>query len=347
MSTIVDAVRADYYLPPADVLLAADHARRARALGYDGFFTAETSHDPFLPLGIAAAVAPSLELGTGIAVAFARSPMVVAQTAWDLTAASGGKFILGLGTQVRAHITRRFSMAWAAPGPRLREYVQALRAIWSAWQEDRPLCFEGDHYRFSLMTPFFDPGPIDHPEIPVFIAGVGPYLSRLSGEICAGLHIHPLHTVRYLDQVTLPALGEGAMVTSRSLTDVAVAAAVFVATGRTEEQIDAAREVVRKQIAFYASTPTYRSVLDLHGWEIGPRLSMLARRREWEAMAGLINDQILDEVAVTGPPDKVGGLLRERYGNRLQRIAFYGAGPGVTPGLDDDDWGTIIEAIHS
>ncbi len=340
-------MRVDYYLPPLGLPAAGDHARRARTLGFDGFFTAETNHDPFLPLAVAAEAAPSLQLGTGIAVAFARSPMVVAHAAWDLAAASQGKFILGLGTQVRAHITHRFSMPWAPPGPRMREYVQALRAIWKAWQEGGPLRFKGDHYRFLLMTPFFDPGPIDHPRIPVFIAAVGPYLTRLAGEMCEGLHVHPLHTVRYLDEVTRPALQEGARRAGRHPAEVAVAAAVFVATGRTTDQIKSARRAARKQIAFYASTPAYRPVLDLHGWEIGPDLSALALRREWDAMADLVDDQILDEVAVTGPPESLGELLRERYGKRLQRIAFYGAGPGVTPGIDDDDWAGIIGAIHS
>jgi len=347
VGTIRDAVRVDYYLPPTCLQAVADRARRAATLGYDGFFTAETNHDPFLPLGVAAGVAPSLELGTGIAVAFARSPMVVAHTAWDLAAGSDGKFILGLGTQVRAHLTRRFSTAWTAPGPRLREYLRALRTIWSAWQEGGPLRFEGDYYRFSLMTPFFDPGPIDHPAVPLFIAGVGPYMTRLAGEVCDGIHVHPFHTVRYLDEVTLPAVEEGASSAGRDPADVAIAAAVFVATGRTEEQIDLAREAVRKQIAFYASTPTYRPILDLHEWEVGPQLSALARRGEWDAMAGLIDDQMLDEVAVTGASDIVGSLLLERYGSRLQRMAFYGAGPGVTPGLDDDDWEAIIDVIHS
>ena len=340
-------MRVDYYLPPTEVRITADHARRAEALGYHGFFTAETSHDPFLPLGVAAAAAPSLELGTGIAVAFARSPMVVAHTAWDLAGASGGRFILGLGTQVRAHLTRRFSTPWAEPGPRLREYVQALRTIWETWQEGRPLRFQGDHYQFSLMTPFFDPGPIEHPVIPVFIAGVGPHLTRLAGEICNGLHVHPFHTVRYLDEVTLPALREGTRVGGRDRADVAVAASVFVATGHTEEEIRSEREAVRHQIAFYASFPTYRPILDLHGWAIGPTLSSLARRREWEAMAGVIDDEILDEVAVSGPPEILGGLLRQRYGDRLQRIALYGVGPGVTPGISDDDWSDLIEAIRS
>ncbi|MDH3261020.1 MAG: TIGR03617 family F420-dependent LLM class oxidoreductase [Acidimicrobiia bacterium] len=340
-------MRVDYYLPPIGLQAAADHAGRASNLGYDGFFTAETNHDPFLPLGVAAAVAPDLELGTGIAVAFGRSPMVVAHTAWDLAAASRGKFILGLGSQVRAHLTRRYSTPWVAPVPRLREYVRALHAIWSAWQEGGPLRFEGEHYRFSLMLPFFDPGPIDHPAVPVFTAAVGPAMTRLAGEVCDGIHVHPFHTVRYFDEVTLPALQEGASAAGRELSDVAVAASVFVAIGRTEEEIGSAREAVRKQIAFYASTPTYRPILDLHGWEIGPKLSALARRSDWDAMTGLIDDRILDEVAVTGSPEAIGRLLRERYGSRLQRVAFYGAGPGVTVGLDDDDWRAITEAIHS
>ena len=341
------AVRVDYYLPSIALQDVADLAERVARVGYDGFFTGETSHDPFLPLGVAATVAPSLELGTGITVAFARSPMVVAHTAWDLAVASQGRFVLGLGTQVRSHLTRRFSTSWAAPGPRLREYVGALRAIWAAWQEGAPLRFEGDHYRFSLMTPFFDPGPIDHPAVPVFIAGVGPYMTRLAAEICDGIHIHPFHTVRYLDEVMLPALLQGASRVGRDPDDFAVAAAVFVATGRTEEEIELARKAARRQIAFYASTPSYRPILDLHGWEIGPKLGALSRRGEWEAMASLVDDRMLDEVTVTGPPEAIGGLVRNKYGNRLQRIALYGAGPGITPGLDDGDWETIVAAIRA
>ncbi len=324
-----------------------DLVGRVAQVGYDGFFTGETNSDPFLPLGVAAAAAPSLELGTGIAIAFARSPMVVAHTAWDLATASEGKFILGLGTQVRAHITRRFSTSWAAPGARLREYVLALRAIWSAWQNQTPLRFEGDHYRFSLMTPFFDPGPIGFPTIPIYIAGVGPGMTRLAGEICDGIHVHPFHTVRYLDEVMQPALFRGAEEAGRDPGDVGVAAAVFVATGHTREQIERARETARRQVAFYASTPSYRPVLDLHGWGIGPKLSALAVRGQWESMAALVDDQILDEIVVTGPPETIGGLVRERYGNRLQRISLYAAGPGITPGLSDGDWRTIIAAVRS
>lgn len=345
--TLAGIVRVDYYLPPGPLTAVAPSARRAEAVGYDGFFTAETSHDPFLPLSIAAATVPGLELGTGIAVAFARSPMVVAHTAWDLATASEGRFMLGLGTQVRAHVTRRFSMPWEAPGPRLRDYVLSLRAIWSAWQNGSELRYDGEYYRFSLMTPFFAPGPIDHPEIPVFIAGVGPYMSRLAGEICHGFHVHPFHTVRYLDEVTLPGIAAGAAAAGRNVDEVAVSAAVFVATGHTKPHIAAARQSVRAQIAFYASTPTYRAVLDLHGWEIGPRLSALARRGEWETMADMVDDSMVDEVAVTGPPEEIGEKLRARYGSRLQRVAFYAAGPGLTPGLDETDWATIIQSLRT
>jgi probable F420-dependent oxidoreductase len=255
--------------------------------------------------------------------------------------------MLGLGTQVRAHITRRFSTSWVAPRPRLREYILALRAIWSAWQEGTPLRFEGDHYRFSLMTPFFDPGPIDHPQVPIFVAAVGSRMARLAGEVCDGVQVHPFHTVRYLDEVLLPAVRKGASEAGRDPDGRTVAAAVFVATGRTDEQIGLARESARQQIAFYASTPAYRPVLDLHGWDIGPPLSALARRQEWTKMASLVDDRMVDDIVVTGLPEIVGRLIRERYGDRLQRVAFYGAGPGITPGLDDDDWATVVEAIHA
>jgi probable F420-dependent oxidoreductase len=342
-----EAVRIDFFMPPIGLQAVGDLAGRVAGVGFDGFFTGETSCDPFLPLGITATVAPSLELGTGVAVAFARSPMIVAHTAWDLAAGSGGRFILGLGTQVRAHLTRRFSTPWVAPRSRLREYVLALRSIWSAWQEGSPLRFEGDHYRFSLMTPFFNPGPIDHPDVPVFAAAVGLHMARLAGEVCDGIQVHPFHTVRYLDEVLLPAVQRGAVEAGRDPGGHQVAAAIFVATGRTDEQIGVARETARRQIAFYASTPAYRPVLDLHGWEIGPKLSALSRRREWESMATLIDDRMIDELTVTGRPEILGRLIREKYGNRLHRIGFYGAGPGTTIGLDDEDWSNIISEIHS
>lgn len=332
-------MKVDYYFEPAPPNHAAEAAQRARRIGFDGFFTTETTHDPFLPLVMASAAAPELELGTAIAVAFPRSPMVVAQVAWDLAGISDGKFILGLGTQVKAHIQRRFSVTWESPGPRLREYIKALRAIFSCWQEGGPLAFDGDFYKFSLMTPFFNPGPISHPEIPIAIAGVGPYLARLAGELCQGFHVHPFHTVAYLDEVVIAGIEAGARNAGRTVDDVARIASVFVVTGHDQAEIDMAAEVVRLQIAFYASTPTYRPVLELHGWDIGDRLTAMSKRGEWGEMAALISDEMLETVAVIAPLDRLGRAIRERYGERLQRVGYYLAG---SLQATDEEWGGLV-----
>lgn len=335
-------MKVDTALPPAHLADVAAAARRAEALGFDGVFTAETSHDPYLPLPVAAAAAPGLDLGTAIALAFPRSPMVTAQTAWDLAALSGGRFILGLGTQVRAHIVRRFSVEWTSPGPRLREYVLALRAIWRSFQTGEPLRFEGDHYRLSLLTPVFNPGPIEHPAVPVAIAGVGPYLARVAGEVCDGFHVHPFHTVRYLDEVLLPAIRKGAEANGRTLDDVPRFTSVFVVTGGDEEATRM-REAARRQIAFYASTPSYRGVLDVHGWDFGPELTAMSKRGEWERMAELITDEVLDTVAVVAPIERLGAAIRERYGDRIQRIALYGEDPLH---WDDTRLSRIVADLH-
>ena len=333
-------MQVDFYFPPQDVGGAAAAARRAAELGYDGFFTAETSHDPFLPLVPAAEAAPSLDLGTAIAVAFPRSPMVVAQTSWDLAALSGGRFLLGLGTQVKAHITRRFSTEWGSPGPRLREYIQALRAIWRTFQEGEPLKFEGEFYRFSLMTPFFNPGPIAHPHVPVYIAGVNQYLSRLAGELCDGFHVHPFHTVRYLDEVVLPNMAAGAESAGRSLDDVVRVTTVFVVTGRDEAEMRQAMHPVKQQISFYASTPSYRAVLEVHGWDFGERLSLMARQGQWDRMPELIPDEVVEEVAVVAPVGELGPAIRARYGDRVQRVGYYTL-PGQLD-LDDDELAELV-----
>lgn len=319
-------MKADFYfagLPPQH---AVESAHEARRLGYDGFLTAETQYDPFLPLVVAGMEEPDLELGTAIVVAFPRSPMVVAQTSWDLARLTGGRFMLGLGTQVRAHITRRFSTEWDRPAARLRDYILSLRAIWDAWQNTSPLRYEGEFYRFSLMTPFFDPGPIPIPNVPVYIAGVGPGLSKLAGEICDGFHVHPFHTVRYLDDVVLPAISSGAGSTGRSLDEVTRTTSVFVATGTTDSEVEQAMGPIRQQIAFYASTPSYRAVLDASGWDVGDALHAMSRRGEWENMAGLITDEMVAEVGVVAPVDRLGAAIRERYGDRVQRVGFYTVG---------------------
>ncbi len=332
-------MKVDSYLIPGPLRFVPEQARRAAALGYDGVFSADTAHDPFLPLLIAADEAPDADLGTAIAVAFGRSPMTLAQTAWDLADASGGRLLLGLGTQIRAHITRRFSMPWGKPGPQMREYIAALRAIWDTWQNGTPLRFRGDYYQFTLMTPFFTPPPIGHPEIPIYIAGVGPYMCRLAGEVCQGFHVHPLHTVRYLDEVVLPAMAEGAAAAGRTLEDVERVSTVMIVTGKDEMDMEASAQAAKAQIAFYASTPAYAGVLDLHGWDFGTTLNAMSKRGQWQEMAAVIPDEVLDQVAVVGPMDELGARIRDRYGDRLQRVGYYAMS---APSWSDEELAAVI-----
>jgi probable F420-dependent oxidoreductase len=314
-----------------DVTLAIDAlgdvpgiVREAEALGFDGLWTAETRHEPFLPLALAAEHTRRVSLGTAIAVAFPRSPTVVAHTAWDLQAASGGRMILGLGTQVKGHIERRFSVSWTAPGPRLREYIQALRAIWGAWQARTPVNFRGEHYAVTLMTPFFAPGPIEHPRIPIYIAAVNAYNLRLAGELCDGVHLHPFHSVKYLREFALPHVEAGLARAGRSREAVARAASVFMVTGRTGDELRHAREHARTQIAFYASTRTYEPVLAAHGWQdLTPRLHRKSVEGDWAGMAALITDEMLRVFAVEAPLDGLRAALDERYAGLLDRIAPY------------------------
>lgn len=305
----------------ADVLTLA---QAAEATGFDALWTSETKHSPFLPLTLAAEHTRRLALGTAVAIAFPRSPMVTAHLAWDLQKFSRGRFILGLGTQVKAHIERRFGITWEAAVPRLREYILALRAIWEAWQNRTRLNFRGRFYRHTLMTDFFDPGPIDHPNIPIFIAGVNAGLVRLAGELCQGFHVHPFHSIPYLQQVVLPALGEGLSRAGRTRGDVQLATTAFVITGRSTQEMAATREMVRQQIAFYASTPSYRVVLDVHGWgEVGERLSRLAARKRWAEMPALITDEMLAVYALEAPWDSLAKALVSRYDGVLDRVALY------------------------
>src|SRR5262250_2716933 len=258
----LDAGLRDY-----DLRTIPAEARKLEAFVYDCIWTSETQHDPFLPLAVAATATSSIKLGTSIAVAFPRSPMILAYTAWDIQKASGGRLILGLGSQVRAHNQRRFSVKFESPGPKLREVVLALRAIWDCWQNGTPLRFKGQFYNFDLMTPFFNPGPIAHPKIAVFVAGVNRYMCRMAGEVCDGLHAHPFHTAKYLREYVHPAVNEGLKASGRSRADFQYATSVFVIVGDTEHERTKNTEAVRQQIAFYASTRTYAPVLEAHGWE--------------------------------------------------------------------------------
>jgi len=318
--------------------------RAAESLGFAGLWTSETKHDAFLPLAVAAGGTQELDLGTSIAIAFSRSPMVTAQTSWDLQDLSNGRFILGLGTQVKPHIVRRFSMTWDKPASRLKDYILALRAIWQSFQTEGSLNYEGEFYQHTLMTPFFNPGPIEHPEIPIYIAGVNTRLATLAGELCDGFHVHPFHTPEYVRQVVKPAIAEGAEKGNRGPQDVKLATSVFVITGENESEIEEQREKIRAQAAFYASTPTYRTVLEVHGWEdVSKELGKLAKNKKWDEMPELITDEMLHAFAIEAAPDEIGPALKERYEGLIERVALY---VPFVPGEKDDFWRKAVESVR-
>ncbi len=309
-------------------------AVRARAAGYDGVWTSEVRHDPFLPLARAATAAAPLELGTSIVVAFARNPMTLASTAWDLQALSGGRFVLGLGSQVRAHIERRFSMPWSHPAARMREFVLALRAIWSSWQHGTRLNFQGEFYRHTLMTPAFDPGPLPHEPPKVLLAAVGTGMTRVAAEVADGLLVHGFTTRSYLGQVTLPALAAGLTRVGRRRAGFEVKYSPFVITGSDEKELAEATVEVKERIAFYASTPSYRPVLEHHGWgDLQTELNLLARRGEWQAMGGLIDDEVLAAFALVAPRPELPAALGRWIRGLADRTSWSspaGTGPEET-----------------
>ncbi len=308
----------------SDLANAADAAATQEAAGFDGLWAAETNHDPFLALTLAATSTERIELGTGIAVAFARSPMTVAQTAYDLNAFAEGRFLLGLGSQIKPHITRRFSMPWSHPAPRMREFISALHAIWDCWEDGTKLDFRGDFYEHTLMTPFFNPGANDFGAPKVFLAAVGELMTQVAGEVADGMLVHGFTTESYLREVTLPAIGKGLDKASRSRTDVQLSLPAFVVTGSNEEEQAAAAEGVRGQIAFYGSTPAYRGVLEHHGWgDLQPELNALSKEGKWAEMGERIDDDMIATFAVVAEPDRVADELLARYGDLVDRISFY------------------------
>jgi probable F420-dependent oxidoreductase len=326
-------VKLDVGMLTHDLKGIAAYGRKVEALGFDCLWSSETQHDPFLPLAVAATTTARIKLGTSIAVAFPRSPMVLAHIAWDLQKASEGRFLLGLGTQVKGHNERRFSVKFESPGPKLREVVLALRAIWDTWQNGTKLDFKGTFYRFDLMTPFFNPGPIAHPKIPIYIAGVNQYICRIAGEVCDGLHVHPFNSVRYLREYVHPAVDEGLQKSGRSRLDFTYATSTFVVVGDTEQELAQNKQSVKQQIAFYASTRTYEPVLATHGWQdLVPHLHRKSVEGDWKGMADLITDEMVDTYAVTGSYDTIGRKIQERYAGLLDRTALY---QPYQPGLDD------------
>jgi probable F420-dependent oxidoreductase len=303
---------------------AGQAAAQQEARGYDGIWVPETSHDPFLPLILAAEHTERLDLATGIVVAFARNPMTLAQVSWDLQAASRGRFILGLGSQIKPHITKRFSMPWSSPAARMREMILAIRAIWGSWNQGTKLDFRGDFYSHTLMTPFFNPGPNPHGDARIFLAGVGELMTQVAGEVADGFLCHGFTTRQYLDEITLPNLAKGRAKAGKSMDGFQLAGPMFVVTGRDEAEMAEAAKGVKGQIAFYGSTPAYRPVLDLHGWgDLQEELNRLSKEGRWAEMGDLIDDDMLVTFAVVAPIDRVAGALKERWGDVLDRLSFY------------------------
>jgi probable F420-dependent oxidoreductase len=302
----------------------AAQAVKAEESGYDGVWSAETNHDPFLPIAVGASATEKLEFGTGIAVAFARNPMTLAVLANDLQLLTKGRFMLGMGSQIKPHITKRFSMPWSHPAPRMRELILAIRAIWKTWETGEPLAFRGEFYTHTLMTPFFNPGPNPYGNPKILLAAVGELMTEVAGEVGDGFLVHGFSTERYLREVSLPALERGAAKAGKTRADLTVSYPGFVVTGPDDKSMAAAAKGVREQIAFYGSTPAYRPVLELHGWgDLHPELNTLSKRGEWEQMGELINDEILNAFAVVAPLDEVATEVRKRFEDVVDRFSFY------------------------
>lgn len=282
-------------------------------VGYDRVFSFEAKHDPFIPLAVAGEHTSKIELGTAIAIAFARTPMTLANTAWDLQATTGGRFVLGLGSQIRPHIEQRFSMPWTRPVARMRELVNGIRAIWNTWETDVPLDFDGEFYTHTRMIPAFNPGPNPYGAPRILTAGFGPQMTAVAGEVADGFLVHPVNTRRSLLELTLPALSEGARAAGRNLDGFEVVCVTIVVTGRTEAEFEHSREAVRAQLAFYGSTPAYLPVFELHGYgDLHPELKRMARDNRWREMAGLIDDDLIETIAVVGEPHEIAPRIRER-----------------------------------
>ena len=318
---------------------AASEAASLEARGYDAIYTAETSHDPFFPLLLAAQATERIELMTSIAVAFARNPMVTATTANDLQFASKGRFILGLGSQIKPHIEKRFSMSWSGkPASQMREFILATRAIWAAWENKTKLDFRGEYYKHTLMTPFFAPSPNPYGPPKVFLAGVGKGMTEVAGETCDGFLAHPFSTARYLREVTMPALEAGMERGRRARPGLQVGVSTMVVSGNNEEQTVAAKNAIVGQIGFYGSTPAYRPVLELHGWgDLQTELNSLSKQGRWADMSHIIDDDVIGAFAVVAEPDRVATQIRLRYGDMADRVSLYfGLAPDVSERIASD-----------
>jgi len=317
-------MKVDGGIPAAGIDEVVRVAKELEEVGYDGGLSAETNHDPFFPLLVAAEHTESLQLGTGIAVAFARSPMTLANIGYDLQAFSHGRFRLGLGSQIKPHIEKRFSMPWSHPAARMRELILAVRAIWDCWNKRTKLEFRGEFYRHTLMTPFFDPGPNPFGDPTIQLAAVGEKMTEVAGEVADGVILHAFTTERYVREVTVPALERGFAKAGKTRADFEISGPMFVVSGTNDEELERALRGTREQIAFYGSTPAYRGVLELHGWgDLQDELNTLSKRGEWQAMGDLITEEILEAFAVVAAPEDVPAAMLARYGGIVDRLQFY------------------------
>ena len=315
-----------------DLPTVPENARQLEELGYDFITTGEGRHDPFLPLVLLAEHTERVRFGTSVAIAFPRVPYITANVAWDLARYSGGRFVLGLGTQVKGHNERRFSVPWARPGPRLRDYILCMRAIWDSWQNGTRPDYEGEYYQYKLINPNFNPGPIEHPAIKVLVAALNPFNSRLAGEVCDGIDVHPFCSVRYVREVVLPALHEGASRAGRDPQELIIRGGGLLVTGRDEEEVERAREATRRQLSFYGSTRSYSNVMKLHGWaDEAAHLHTLSIEGKWDEMVGVVSDEMLDELCAIGTWDEIAGEMREKYAGIKTQVDF-----GATPRNPDE-----------
>ena len=322
-------------------------ARDAERAGFGGITFTEAGRSAYLSVAAAALATEHLEFSTGIAVAFPRSPMITAGVAWELQDASRGRFRLGLGTQVRAHITRRYGVEFDPPGPRMRDYILALRAIFLAFQGKEPLNHRGPYYELTLLNPMWSPGPIDYPAPAIDVAAVGPYMLKMAGEICDGIHIHPLHSLKYLTDVVAPAVAEGAGRVERDPGEVDLLVPVLTIVGDSEEEKAATRAICRQQVAFYGSTPNYALQFDLLGFEgTTQRLRERQKAGDMAGMTEVISDDILQHYTVEARWDEIADRLTERYGKRASRLIIYTAGMDYARDASSiDRWGEVAQAV--
>jgi probable F420-dependent oxidoreductase len=310
-------------VPVAELATAGALFGDLEQAGFDGAFTYETRHDPFLPLVLAADRTTTLRLGTAIAIAFARTPMLLATVGRDLQDLSAGRMTLGLGTQIRPHIERRYSMPWSRPGARLREMVLAIRAIWDAWDGIAPLDFRGEFYTHTLMPPAFDPGPGHYGRPSILLGAVGPHLTRAAAEVGDGLLVHPFATRESLEQLTLPGIAEGLALAGRDRSELELAVVTMIATGDSGAELDEAIATVRGQLAFYGSTPAYARILECNGWEgLHPRLNALSKEGRWDDMADLVPDEMVESIAIVGRRHEIAGRIREKVGGIADTVSL-------------------------